>query len=86
MTVDFKGVLKKVHKRIKILTSKGLDSGNITLNFQAKDDYEDIKYLKAQIFYPSDNYSKSVELKEGDFYLKDIDKNWKMYEFTFPKL
>ncbi len=86
MAVSFEGMSLKVFRRIKILDPKGFSHGNITIRFQGKDNFEEVKNLKAQIFYPTNAYSQAVKLSNDDFYLKDINATWKKYDFTFPKL
>ncbi|APD06341.1 hypothetical protein UJ101_00804 [Flavobacteriaceae bacterium UJ101] len=86
MYVNYDGVSSQVFRRIKILDPKGIESGTIEIKFQAENDFEEIRNLKAQVFYPDDYYQKPITLSAKDFYLKDVTKTWKKYEFTFPGL
>ncbi len=86
MYVNYEVVSNQVFRRIKVLNSNGMESGNIEIKFQAENDFEEVKNLKAQIFYPDDHYQKPVTLSKKDFYLKDVTDTWKKYEFTFPGL
>lgn len=86
MYVNYEGVSNQIFKRIKILSPEGIENGTIEIKFQAENGFEEIRNLKAQVFYPEDYYQKPATLSGKDFYLKDVTSTWKKYEFTFPKL
>jgi transglutaminase-like putative cysteine protease len=72
------------HRRIKILTDKGLDNANVDITYYTKHGIEDVSDLIAETINLNKN---SVEYKPVDrslIYKQNIDKTTKKVTFTFP--
>ena len=75
------------HIRIKILTDKGLDAGDISISFRDDFPEQEIKGIKAESQYIDEN-GKVIKTKVGrrDRFENKISDTWKEVKFTIPGL
>jgi len=75
------------HIRIKILTDRGLDAGDISISFRDDFPEQEIKGIKAESQYIDEN-GKVIKTKVGrrDRFENKISDTWKEVKFTIPGL
>ncbi|MEM9917388.1 MAG: DUF3857 domain-containing protein [Bacteroidota bacterium] len=71
------------HRRIKILKEAGFAEATIELPFYTGQDPEKITGLKAQIILPN---GEKYNVPRKDIFEEEVQKNWTVKKFTFPKL
>ena len=75
------------HKRIKILSEKGIENGDVTISFQSKNDYEYIDNIEAMTINIDENGNRKefpVELKS--MYTKKTSQYFSQVKFAFPEV
>jgi hypothetical protein len=77
----------KRHVRIKILTDKGLESGDISIEYRDDDPEQDINKIKAVTYNLSDKGKIEKEkLGRRDKFTNKISDSWEEIKFTLPAL
>lgn len=77
----------KRHVRIKILTDKGLEEGNISIPYRVVDAEQDINGIKAESYYLDDNGKvRKSKLGRRDKFKNEISEGWEEIKFTIPGL
>ncbi len=75
-------LVKKYYSRIKILKKEGTEHATISIPYyHTKKSKEVIKKITAV----SHNNDQKIYVNKNNIYKKDINKNWSVMEFTFPK-
>ena len=72
------------HRRVKILSEKGLDRANVSIQYYHKDRIQTITGLKAQTLNLVDGKLKATKVESNMHFESDIDAEWKEKKFTFP--
>lgn len=77
----------KRHVRIKVLTDKGLEAGDIAIGFREDDPEQEIKRIKAESYFLAENGKMEKEkLGRRDKFENEVSENWKEIKFTIPAL
>ncbi|MEP1150789.1 MAG: DUF3857 domain-containing protein [Balneola sp.] len=73
--------------RIKVLTDKGLDSGDISIRYRDEDPDQSISGIKAESYYLDEkgDFRKS-KLGRRDKFTSEVSDSWKEIKFTIPGL
>ncbi len=73
--------------RIKILTERGLDEGNIKIDYHSGDDFEYLKDISATTYVPGDNGGiTEYQLDKKSIYNEKIDQYYSRIKFAFPNV
>ena len=71
-------------RRVKLLKKSAFDAeGNIKITYYTKDDYEDLRKVKAAVIQPN---GTRQELTKKDFFEEKTTKNYTTKKFAFPNL
>jgi Domain of Unknown Function with PDB structure (DUF3857)/Transglutaminase-like superfamily/Domain of Unknown Function with PDB structure (DUF3858) len=72
-----------VHKRIKIFKKSGLSEGNIEIPFYRKNDFEYLKFKRAQTITKS---GKKIPVEAKSVFTEKFNENWSVVKFAFPNI
>ncbi len=76
----------RVYRKIKILTSNGIHQANIQIPFYHKDNYDDIRDVKAQTINTDNGSTNIIELNKDEVFTKIHNSLWSSVQFTFPSV
>lgn len=77
----------KRHVRIKILTDKGLEAGDISIGYRSGNPEQDIDDVSAESYYLDENGKmKKTKLGRRDKFDNEVSENWSEIKFTIPGL
>lgn len=73
--------------RIKVLTDKGLEAGDISISYRDDDPDQKIRNIKAESYYLDEKGDlKKSKLGRRDKFESEISETWKEIKFTIPGL
>jgi Domain of Unknown Function with PDB structure (DUF3857)/Transglutaminase-like superfamily len=71
----------RVHKRIKIFKKSGLNEANIEIPFYRKNDFELVKFLRAQTITKA---GKKIPVDAKSVFTEKLNEYWSVLKFAFP--
>lgn len=77
----------KRHVRIKVLTDKGLEAGDIALGYRDDDPRQDIRKINAETYNLNENGKiEKTKLGRRDKFTNKVSDSWEEIKFTLPAL
>jgi len=74
------------HKRIKILNDKGRDAADISIEYYAKENAEDVSDVEAETINLENGKIVFVKIDKALIYKQNVDKYTKKITFSFPQV
>lgn len=77
----------KRHVRIKVLTDRGLEEGNVNIGFRTEDPEQDVREVKATAYSLSPGGKvKSSDLGKRERFIEAVSDDWSELRFSVPGL
>lgn len=80
---DYYNLVTHHHVKLKILSDKGIEYGNITIPFYRDDNFEEITVLEG-VVYNYDNNPSVNYLEKKSVYRQNVNKYWGEVKFALP--